>query len=184
MMSHAVHKLPRIGISAARRLFGLSARALRHYEERGLIEARRDRNNIRYYDAKTLDRLAWIARLRRADVPLTDVKEFLNAPIEARTELALEMFGRRRERSLTELAAIDAAISALSAPGAVVQQNRQWSPTAMLPGSDLANSAALGAGANLSRARSDGPAARSSPDVSSGFAGNRGEPRAGRWGDG
>ena len=52
-----IHHLPRLGMAGAMRLFGLTARALRFYEEKGLVEARRDRLNARFYDPAARRRL-------------------------------------------------------------------------------------------------------------------------------
>lgn len=48
----------RIGIREAMRTFGLTARAIRFYEGRGLIRVSRDRLSHRYYDAEARRRLA------------------------------------------------------------------------------------------------------------------------------
>ena len=50
------------------RLFGLTARAIRHYEEWGLITAMRDRRNNRCFDERARARLGWISTLRAADL--------------------------------------------------------------------------------------------------------------------
>ena len=78
-MSEGIHHLPRLGIASAMRLYGFTARALRFYEERGLIEARRDRLNSRFYDATARGRLEWISRLRRIGLALSDVEAVLEA---------------------------------------------------------------------------------------------------------
>jgi DNA-binding transcriptional MerR regulator len=71
--------IPRLRMRDAIRLFGLSARALRFYEEKGLIRAYRDTANYRWYDAKARRRLAWIASLRSAGISLRDIRVVLAA---------------------------------------------------------------------------------------------------------
>ena len=63
----------------ASRRFGLTARALRYYEERGLLEVARDWQNRRCYDEPAQRRLAWIAALRQARLPLRDIEDVLIA---------------------------------------------------------------------------------------------------------
>ena len=67
----------RLGMADVMRTSGLTARALRLYEEKGLIEAHRDRLNCRYYDSATAARIEWIAQLRSAGLGLGDIKEVL-----------------------------------------------------------------------------------------------------------
>ena len=113
-MNHNVHHLPRLGLSAAMRLFGLTARALRFYEERGLIEAQRDRLNNRYYDPVARGRLEWIARLRKADISLPEIRQVLAVEgSQARTACAVATLERRRMAVVTQLAAIDGGLADL-----------------------------------------------------------------------
>jgi len=55
----------------------LTPRAIRYYEERGLIESSRDGRNRRRYDARARWRLQLIAILRRALLPLPQVELIL-----------------------------------------------------------------------------------------------------------
>ena len=63
----------RISIGRAARLTGLTIRAIRFYEQRGLIEGRRDARDIRTFDAADLDRLATIAELRAIGFGLDEI---------------------------------------------------------------------------------------------------------------
>ncbi|KQZ20021.1 MerR family transcriptional regulator [Caulobacter rhizosphaerae] len=49
---------------------GVTARALRHYEDVGLIRSERTTGNARAYDLETVEILKAIVRLRQVDVPL------------------------------------------------------------------------------------------------------------------
>lgn len=103
MTRENIHHLPRLGMAGAMRLFGLTARALRFYEEKGLVEARRDRLNARYYDPVARGRLEWIARLRKAGVALPDIEDVLSAE---------DLDGKGRECALRKLEARRAALAA------------------------------------------------------------------------
>lgn len=63
----------RISIGRAARLTGLTIRAIRFYEQRGLVEGQRDARDIRTFDAADLERLAQIAELRAIGVSLDDI---------------------------------------------------------------------------------------------------------------
>jgi Predicted transcriptional regulators len=110
-----LHHLPRLGFADACRLFGMTPRALRFYEEKGLIEARRDRLNHRYYDGATRQKLSWISRLRSVSLPLRDIRQVLEAEQRAGTgtQVALRKLLSRREELARELAAVDALIPSL-----------------------------------------------------------------------
>lgn len=69
----------RLGISEVTILFGMTARAIRFYESKGLITLERDRNNARVFDSVARRRLAWIGELRRAGVCLADIAEILDS---------------------------------------------------------------------------------------------------------
>lgn len=109
--------LPRLGLSEACRLFGLTPRALRFYEEKGLIEARRDRLNHRFYDGWARHRLGWIARLRGVGLPLPEIQQVLDA--DERTgggrQVALRKLVGRRTKLAEELARLDDLIPQLEA---------------------------------------------------------------------
>lgn len=97
-------------------LYGLTPRAIRFYEERGLIEPRRDRLNWRRYDSESRRRVALIARLRCADLPVDRIADILCIEgKEAQTRAVLS--------SLTErLAALDEARSTVVQHIALAQQ--------------------------------------------------------------
>ena len=117
MTRENIHHLPRLGMSGAMRLFGLTARALRFYEEKGLVEARRDRLNARYYDPAARQRLEWIARLRKAGVSLPDIEEVLGADEDGKGhECALRKLESRRETLKAELGQLDEVLAELTAP--------------------------------------------------------------------
>lgn len=99
--------LGRMTIGQATSTFGLTARALRFYEEQGLLEAERDRLGRRLYDPETQDRVAIIARLRSAGVPLHDIRHVLAAPPGETSDAALAALDRRLGAVLAELSAVE-----------------------------------------------------------------------------
>lgn len=111
MSESSLHASHFMSISDAMRVFGLSARAFRFYEERGLISARRNRVNARLFDAMTRRRLAWIVNLRSAGVSLHDIHLVLNA--EDRRSCALRKLEECRLRAEEGLNRINDAIGNL-----------------------------------------------------------------------
>lgn len=67
-------------IDEVSKLTGLSKRALRFYEEKGLVSSRRNESNYRYYDSKDLDRIQSILFLTAFDIELSTIKEILDDP--------------------------------------------------------------------------------------------------------
>ncbi|WP_293906534.1 MerR family transcriptional regulator [Phenylobacterium sp.] len=126
MAPENLHHLPRLGMANAMRIFGMTARALRFYEERGLVEARRDRLNARYYDPVARGRLAWISRLRKAGVSLTDIEDVLRAEDEdgRGADCARDKLAGRREALAAELAQLDSVLADLRTPASDGQARR------------------------------------------------------------
>ncbi|MDP1599991.1 MerR family transcriptional regulator [Phenylobacterium sp.] len=63
--------------------FGLTARAVRYYEEVGLIVTRRDPGNRRRFDPRAVSQLRIIAELRRAGLGIDDIRVALQSRPEA-----------------------------------------------------------------------------------------------------
>ena len=118
---------PRLPIATFRSMsevcqqFGLTARAIRHYESLGLISTVRDRQNYRRFDACARTRLHLIADFRRAGLSLEDIREILDNRDDATGELAHvdcalnKLLDRRRELDQARRA-VDAAMAALQPP--------------------------------------------------------------------
>lgn len=64
-------------ISEAGRICGLTPRAIRFYEERGLVEVRRNAKGARSYEGPQLDRLQFIGEARSAGLSIEDIRELL-----------------------------------------------------------------------------------------------------------
>jgi len=120
MTDDNIRHLPRLRIGEAMKLFDMTARAIRYYEERGLIEARRDRMNSRFYDQTARRRLGWIRQLRGAGLGLRDIQDVIEADEDrgAGSSVALERLAARRASIEAELVGVDAAIGRLTAPPA------------------------------------------------------------------
>lgn len=71
-----------VSISRLAALTGVTARALRHYEELGLIRPRRDGHGVRVFDAQECEVASLIVKLRRCDVPLEDIRRILDAQVD------------------------------------------------------------------------------------------------------
>ena len=127
-----IHHLPRLGMAGAMRLFGLTARALRFYEEKGLVEARRDRLNARFYDPAARRRLEWISRLRKAGVSLPDIEEVLHAEDDGACgrDCAVRKLESRREALAAELGRLETALTEFKAAPAAPAAPRRLGVTA------------------------------------------------------
>jgi DNA-binding transcriptional MerR regulator len=118
MIEDNIRHLPRLRIGEAMKLFDMTARAIRYYEERGLIDARRDRMNSRYYDQTARRRLDWIRQLRGAGLGLRDIQDVIEADEQdgSGNAVAMDRLQARRTAVEEDLAGIDAAIARLSTP--------------------------------------------------------------------
>jgi DNA-binding transcriptional MerR regulator len=101
--------------------FGLTARAVRYYEEVGLIVTRRDRGNRRRYDPQAVSQLRIIAELRRAGLGIDDIRVVLQSRLEA-GEPCLDVgyaVSRLHERLASleqERRTVEATLKALTSP--------------------------------------------------------------------
>jgi DNA-binding transcriptional MerR regulator len=81
------------GITTICDQFGLTARAVRFYEDRGLVSSNRDRFNCRRYDKMARARLEQIAAYRQAGLSIDDILEIFALETEgpaAQRECAVE----------------------------------------------------------------------------------------------
>lgn len=98
------------------REFDCTARALRFYEEQGLLFPRRNQMQ-RIYSYKDRARLQLIVRGRRVGLTIIEIREILDAYEEkgeaAQTELALRIFKTRLASLQAEKAQIEGAVQSL-----------------------------------------------------------------------
>lgn len=97
------------------REFGATTRALRFYEEQGLLNPRR-RQMARLYDYKDRARLTLIMRGRRVGLSLAEIREILDLydeGEETQSVEALRIFRRRIEALEAQKREVDLAIESL-----------------------------------------------------------------------
>ena len=97
------------------REFGATTRALRFYEEQGLLNPRR-RQMARLYDYKDRARLTLIMRGRRVGLSLAEIREILDLydeGEETQSVEALRIFRRRIEALEAQKREVDLAIQSL-----------------------------------------------------------------------
>ena len=99
-------------IGIVSRITGLSHRALRLYADRGLLlPAHVDpATGYRYYDVHSIRAAEMIRLLRRLDVPLGEMRLYIDAAAADRVE---ETIGQQRARLEQEQARLDAALRLL-----------------------------------------------------------------------
>ncbi|MGW4458824.1 MerR family transcriptional regulator [Streptomyces albidoflavus] len=95
------------------RATGASARALRHYEQAGLISSERAPNSYRVYDERAVTRVRNIRYLLDAGLTLDDVRVFL--PCLDGDLAAAPPSGQGLRVALDRLAVLDARIAAQTA---------------------------------------------------------------------
>lgn len=103
------------GITEVSKATGLSSRALRHYEQLGLIASRRRPNGYRTYDPETLVRIQRILVMRELGLGLPEIGRVLDQP--ARTVDALRAHAMQltahHEATARQLASLKRTITAL-----------------------------------------------------------------------
>ena len=104
-----------IPLGEVMRRLELTARAIRYYEELGLVRAGRDQLNRRRYDEDALSRLAAIAEFRRAGLSLDDIAAILS----------------RQDAGGDRSAHIDYAVSRLAERLKVLDQERREAEAAL-----------------------------------------------------
>lgn len=75
-------------------LFNLTPRAIRFYEERGLVTAARDGRNRRIFDHQARQRLQFIADLRRARLSLHEIRDVLDGTDGDETQLKQQVLAK------------------------------------------------------------------------------------------
>jgi len=123
--AHRLRIVPRtsyVTLGAAMRELGLTARALRYYEEVGLVEADRDRLNCRRYDERAMGRLRLIAQFRQAGLDVRDIRLILDQREESDApdgyvDCAIAKLKERLDVLEAERRNLQEALSALQQPG-------------------------------------------------------------------
>lgn len=97
-------------------LSGVTVRTLHHYDELGLVRARRAANGYRRYGPAEVDRLQQVLLYREAEMPLADIKRLLDDPaFDPREALAghLRELRGRRERIEGLIASVEKTLASL-----------------------------------------------------------------------
>lgn len=84
-------------ISEISRLFGIGIDSLRYYERLGVVSPQRGSNGYRLYDLDDMYKLSLIKDLRRLDLPMKQIKDYLDQQTVASTRELLD-----RERCMLE----------------------------------------------------------------------------------
>lgn len=99
-------------ISEVSRLFGIGIDSLRYYERLGIITPRRAPNGYRLYELDDLYKLSLIKDLRRLDVPMRAIKDYLDRQSLAATLELLSDEERLLDERIAQLTADRAAVRA------------------------------------------------------------------------
>ncbi|MGM9600319.1 MAG: MerR family transcriptional regulator, partial [Faecousia sp.] len=95
-------------------LTGVSARALRYYDEIGLFHPTgKSEAGYRLYDAKALEALQQILYFRELDIPLNTIKELMENPALDRNiilQMQKKMLVKEKERIERLISSIDIAL--------------------------------------------------------------------------
>lgn len=85
------------------RLYGIGPDSLRYYERLGILKPKRDTNGYRLYNLKDIYKLNIIKDLRRLDLSMAQIKEYLDSQSIENTLLMLEREQDLVRTQLTEL---------------------------------------------------------------------------------
>jgi len=103
-----------VGISRLAEMTGVTPRALRYYEEAGLVQPRRTAAGVRCFTPAQCELVAMIVRLRRCDVPLEIIRDLLADPASPTERQArLQAVLRRKAQELArKLEVVTATLAA------------------------------------------------------------------------
>ncbi|MFE3032778.1 MerR family transcriptional regulator [Streptomyces canus] len=121
----------RIGELSARA--GVSVRALRYYEEQGLLTSTRSASGQRHYTESAVERVAFLQRMYTAGLSSRTIAELLpcvESPSEETSDAALVRMAEERDRLSEHIDELIRTRSALDALMAVNRAHRQTLRTA------------------------------------------------------
>lgn len=110
MAASGLHAL--VGIARLSQMTGATPRALRHYEDMGLIRPHRAAHGVRLFTPDQCEQASLIALLRRCDVPLDDIRDLLAEPPSRRADRVRQTLNRKADELRDRLAGVDAALAA------------------------------------------------------------------------
>lgn len=121
----------RIGELSARA--GVSVRALRYYEEQGLLTSARSASGQRHYTPDAVERVSFLQRMYAAGLSSRTIAELLpcvDSPSEETSDAALERMAEERDRLTDHIAELVRTRDSLDALMAVNRAHRESLPTA------------------------------------------------------
>ncbi|HKT85242.1 MAG TPA: MerR family DNA-binding transcriptional regulator [Novosphingobium sp.] len=129
-----------LGIQEAARRLGVTMRALRFYEDKGLIAPQRV-GTTRIYGRRELGRMQLILRGKRLGFSIREIKEFLDLydadpeHVEQMRQLLVKV-GQRMGELRRQKRAIEQTLAEL---GSIEQQTKQWLAGFSAPASESGN---------------------------------------------
>ncbi len=103
-----------VSISHLARLTSVTVRALRHYEDLGLLDPIRTRSGERRFPPDQCERASLIALLRRCDVALDEIRDILDDPDEhARADRLRQALEARVSMLGDQLRIVQAALASV-----------------------------------------------------------------------
>lgn len=121
----------RIGELSARA--GVSVRALRYYEEQGLLTSARSTSGQRHYTEDAVERVSFLQRMYAAGLSSRTIAELLpcvESPSEETSDAALERMAEERDRLTDHIAELARTRDSLDALMAVNRAHRETLRTA------------------------------------------------------
>ena len=109
------------------RLSGVSVRALRHFEELGLLHPKRQANGYRQYGAQDVDRLQQVLLYRTCGMELAEIARVLDSPaFDAQSALAQhrEVLRGRKAELETLIATVEKTLRSLEGGNAMADAER------------------------------------------------------------
>lgn len=101
-----------VGITRLSQMTGATPRALRHYEDMGLIRPHRAAHGVRLFTPDQCEQAALIVLLRRCEVPLETVREVLAEPPAQRAIRVRQTLQGKADELSDRLAGVNAALAA------------------------------------------------------------------------
>ena len=115
-----------VSITDPSKRVGITPRALRHYQDRGLIRSHRLARNTRVYDLETVEVVETIVALRDVGLSIGAIGEILALRSEpsAQAKVARAALKAARAEDERRIARIDAMLAALDEPSSVSAELR------------------------------------------------------------
>ncbi|CAN5473597.1 N/A [soil metagenome] len=107
-----------VSISDLAKRVGTTARALRHYQDRGLIRSHRLARNVRAYDLETVAIVETIVALRDVGLPISTIEEILSLGSKPLAQAKAARAALKQARAVDEqrIVRIDAILKVLAEP--------------------------------------------------------------------